>query len=87
MALELAVHLDPRRAEGQDVKLVDGQDRGGYGRFDDSGCVDRPVVSLLGGIGHVVGDVVVSHVVVVGIAELGGASSLSSCCDGHSLVD
>ena len=86
----MAVHLDSRRAESKDVELVDGQDRGGYGRFDDSGCVDRPVVSLLGGddvVGHVVGDVVVSHVVVVGIVELGGASSLSSCCDGHSLVD
>ena len=56
------------------------------GRFDDSGCVDRPVVSLLGVDGHVVGDIVVSHV-GIRVVQLGGASSLSSCCDGHSLAD
>ena len=65
--------------------------RGGCGRFDDSGCVDCPVVSLLGGddvVGHVGGDGVVGHVVGIGVVELGSASSLLlSCCDGHSLAD
>ena len=86
MALELAVHLDPRGAERNEVQLVDGQGGGSRGRCDDSGRVDSAVVSLL------VDDVVVSHgalgvvVVVERIVKRGLSSCLSSCCDGHSLV-
>ena len=76
VALELAVHLDPRGSERNEVQLVDG-----------SGRVDSAVVSLL------VDDVVVSHgalgvvVVVERIVKRGLSSCLSSCCDGHSLVE
>ena len=77
MALELAVHLDPRIAEVQDVELVDGQDRGGYGRFVDCGCVDGPVVSLLGGVGHVVGDTLSSA--MLSLSELSSSEVRRAC--------
>eukprot|EP00976_Prorocentrum_cordatum_P001520 30896-Prorocentrum_minimum.AAC.2 len=77
----------PCTRRGRCWQPVDGQDRGGCGRFDGSWCVDRPVVGLLGGggvrngvVGHVVG-------VRIGVVKLGSASSLSSYYDGHSLAD